>query len=307
MIVSNCEVVTDRQGRELRPHGTALFPVEGCNDDLVVSPVLWHWHDDLEAAVVRRGAALLSVEGESHAIRQGDGFFINAGVLHGVFPREGECLLHSVVFHPRLVGGGVDSIFHQQYVQPLVLDTGSHCVLLSQDSPGDQELLSAVREAWDACAGEEQGYEFTVRAAMSRLVLQLFRRSAGRPRQGPSEKALRDAERVKAMLRYIEENLGETLSVAGIARSAAVSESECLRCFRSVIGVTPIQYVKHLRVERAAALLAGTEERVADIAGRCGFGEMSYFARTFRELKGCTPSEYRRQRRSGYTRATIGD
>lgn len=297
MIVSNCEVVTDGQGRELRPHGTALFPVEGCDDDLTVSPVLWHWHDELEAAVVYRGTALLSVDGESRAIPRGDGFFINGGVVHGVFPGAEGCQLHSVVFHPRLVGGGVDSIFHQHYVQPLVSDTSSHCVLFSRDDPGDRPLLSAVEEAWGACAGEEAGYEFAVRAAMSRLVLQLFRRSAGRPRQGPSEKVLRDAERVKRMLQYIEANLGEALNVAAIARSAAVSESECLRCFRSVIGVTPIQYVKHLRVERAAALLAGTEERVADIAGRCGFGEMSYFARTFRELKGCTPSAYRRQRR----------
>ena len=57
-------------------------------------------------------------------------------------------------------------------------------------------------------------------------------------------------------------------------------------------------YLKQFRVQRAAELLETTEERVADIGAACGFQEMSYFARTFRALKGRTPSQYRAERRA---------
>ena len=75
-----------------------------------------------------------------------------------------------------------------------------------------------------------------------------------------------------------------------------MSESECLRCFRAMLGTTPIQYVKQLRIQKAAELLLSTGRRVADIAAQCGFQDASYFTRTFREHRGCSPAEYRRNR-----------
>ena len=106
---------------------------------------------------------------------------------------------------------------------------------------------------------------------------------------------MRDGERIKIMLQYIQEHYNEELILAKIAESAAVSENECLRCFRSMIGSTPIQYVKQVRIQKAADLLLSTNRKISDIGAECGFQEMSYFAKTFRELKGCTPGEFRRK------------
>ena len=102
---------------------------------------------------------------------------------------------------------------------------------------------------------------------------------------------------MKMMLQYVQDHYQEELSTAKIAQSAAVSESECLRCFRCVIGTTPIQYTKQLRIQKAAELLESTDEKVSDIGALCGFQEMSYFAKSFREMKGCTPREYRKRHR----------
>ena len=62
-----------------------------------------------------------------------------------------------------------------------------------------------------------------------------------------------------------------------------------------MIGTTPIQYTKQLRIQKAVELLESTDQKVADIGALCGFQEMSYFAKSFREIKGCTPSIYRKQ------------
>lgn len=298
MALSTClPVSTDHRGRELIQHGTALFPVACYRDNITQTPVPWHWHEELEAVVVEAGRARVAVNGAEHLVERGGGLFINAGVLHGMWSAGEEvCRLRSVVFHPRLVGGGVDSILWQRYLEPLLSDPGRAGVPLTGPQAWEAEAAEAIGEAWEAGVSETEGFEFQVRERLSRLIFLLSRNRPPEARR-PSERALRDGERVKQMLRYIQEHYGEELTLSAIAASAAVSGNECLRCFRSMTGSTPIQYVKQVRVQRAAELLASTDRLVSDIGAECGFQEMSYFAKTFRELKGCTPGAFRRKLR----------
>lgn len=297
MALSTCgPVYTDQRGRELIQHGTPLFPVACYHDNISQAYVPWHWHDELEILVIETGTARVCVNGTDYMVKQGEGFFINAGALHGVWP-EGEalCRLRSVVFHPRLVGGSVDSILWQKYLEPLLSDPCRPCVHFVNTQPWEGEATRTIQEAWQVCTSEGEGFEFEVRERLSRFIFLLGQNRPAAEKK-PSEKTLRDGERIKAMLHYIQEHYGEELSLSKIARSAAVSENECLRCFRSMTGSTPIQYVKQVRVQKAAELLASTDRKISDIGAVCGFQEMSYFAKTFRSLKGCTPSEFKKSK-----------
>ena len=102
----------------------------------------------------------------------------------------------------------------------------------------------------------------------------------------------RREERIKQMLTFIREHYAEDINTRKIAESAMVSESECLRCFRGMLGTTPIQYLKEYRLEKAEELLRTSKMKVSEIGDRCGFREMSYFARSFRQRYGVVPSEY---------------
>ena len=95
------------------------------------------------------------------------------------------------------------------------------------------------------------------------------------------------------MLRYVEEHYTEELTVEKLAGCVVLSESACLRSFRQFLGITPIQYVKQYRIEKAAELLLSTSKKIGEIGADCGFSDTSYFTKTFREIKHCTPREYR--------------
>ena len=101
----------------------------------------------------------------------------------------------------------------------------------------------------------------------------------------------------KRQLQFIQEHYAEDISVEQVASSASISPSECLRCFHDMIGTTPNQYLRDQRAQRAAELLCGTGLRVTEIAMQCGFQDASYFARAFRQVYGCGPTEYRRKAR----------
>ena len=299
MGLSPCGVVIDDSARELLIHGTPAFPIACYHDDLRTEPVPWHWHEELEVLVVSEGSVLAAAGGEKYRLETGEGLFINAGVLHGDWPlNTGACRLHSMVFHPRLVGGSPDSVFWQKYLQPLLTDPSRPCAVLRPRVEWQRTAIEAMEQAFRAVVNEVPGYEFKTRAALSELLFQL--ESHAPAVQAMPKKALRSADRIKTMLQFIQEHYTEEVSVEQIAASASISPSECLRCFHDMIGTTPNQYLRDQRAQRAAELLCGTGLRVSEIALQCGFQDASYFARAFRQVYGCGPTEYRRQaRRAG--------
>ncbi|MEU2121238.1 GlxA family transcriptional regulator [Nocardia niwae] len=87
-------------------------------------------------------------------------------------------------------------------------------------------------------------------------------------------------------------------SLSAMAGRAALSERHFSRLFRQEIGMTPGRYVKLARLEAAQALLESGDEPMAAVARRSGFGSEETMRRTFLELLGASPSDYRRRFRA---------
>lgn len=282
------------QGKELVQHGTALFPLACYNENMALYGVPWHWHEDFEYILAAEGRVTVGVEKNRLCLAEGQGVLVNSGVLHAVeFAEAGPSVLHSGVFHPRLIGGR-DTVFWQKYAAPLLAPGAPSYILLDGSAPWHAEALDALRASWQAMAEESPGFEIRARFCLtSALRLCCLNLPAASAEPSPQEQLA--AERVKQMLHFIEENYAGEVSVAAVAASAAVSESTCVRSFHQFLGASPIQYVKQYRIERAAQLLLSTRRKACDIGAACGFADVSYFTRTFREMKGCTPSEYRKK------------
>ncbi len=82
-------------------------------------------------------------------------------------------------------------------------------------------------------------------------------------------------------------------SVAELARDAGVHPDYLARAFRAWFGDAIGRYVRRLRVEWAAARLAGTSHSIVEIALAAGFADQSHFTRVFRRHTGVTPAQYR--------------
>ena len=286
------------QGRELREQGTTAFPIACYSGDWRESSVQLHWHESLEAGFVTAGQVTMYVGREKITLEQGEGFFINSGIPHAFLKTEtGESRQRSVVFAPVLVGGRFDSVFWQRYVQPVLSAASMPWYSFGWEESWQREAVEAIQTAWNCCNSEAPGHELEVRHHLSRLMALL---TAHLPAENPAQARhiSRDNERIRTMLGYIQAHFTEELTTGQIARSAMISVSEALRCFHNTIGLTPIQYTKYYRVQRAADMLLNTDQKIARIGEACGFQEMSYFAKAFREQMGVTPSEYRRKQRT---------
>jgi AraC family transcriptional regulator len=106
-----------------------------------------------------------------------------------------------------------------------------------------------------------------------------------------SESTTRRYSRVRS---YIDDNLGEAISLEELARVAGVSRFHFARQFRACTGESPMGYLLRTRVERAKTLLRASHARVVDISAELGFADQSHFTRTFRRMVGMPPSAYAR-------------
>ena len=85
----------------------------------------------------------------------------------------------------------------------------------------------------------------------------------------------------------------QPLDVDELAGIACVSRAHFIRTFKHAFGETPHRYLQRRRVERAMALLVSTDRSITDICMSVGFSSLGTFSRTFREIVGESPKDYR--------------
>ncbi|WP_407333738.1 AraC family transcriptional regulator N-terminal domain-containing protein [Enterovibrio sp. 27052020O] len=100
------------------------------------------------------------------------------------------------------------------------------------------------------------------------------------------------ANRIAPVVHYLEENFERSLDIDEIASVAGMSSSTLHEHFRKVTSVSPIQYVKSLRLHKARSMLSSGFQ-VAEVCYGVGYSSPSQFSREFKRYFGFTPSEAR--------------
>lgn len=103
------------------------------------------------------------------------------------------------------------------------------------------------------------------------------------------------AGRLAKLLAQVEAEPGLPWTAAVMAERAAVSVSRLHALFRAELGASPRGWLSDLRLRRAREWLAASEQSIAQIAHRCGYGDQSALTRAMRKATGMTPAAYRRE------------
>lgn len=96
----------------------------------------------------------------------------------------------------------------------------------------------------------------------------------------------------------------DALDIESLANSVHLSRAHFIRSFKETFGETPHRYLQRRRIERAMRMLRETDEDVTGISIDVGFSSLGTFSRTFRDIVGVSPSEYR-EREQAAPRAAI--
>ncbi|WP_067840309.1 helix-turn-helix domain-containing protein [Amphibacillus sediminis] len=93
---------------------------------------------------------------------------------------------------------------------------------------------------------------------------------------------------------YISMHVDRKISLDEIAQKLFLNPSYFSRLFKKEVGITFVEYIKKLKMERAKELLNETQLTIGEISERVGYDGQSYFIKLFKQHEGVTPIEYRR-------------
>ena len=247
-----------------------------------------HFHSAVEVIIPLKGEVQVKLEEMECCVRAGEVMIIPASCIHGLHMGEGserELLLYEMngVFTLKEFG-----TFRQMMAKPIHLTMEHSCRervranffdIISVHRSGTllRNMLNYARllEIY-AILGEHYLTTSATAAEMNTLQRQLS-----------GEDAFNRA------LDYLNKNYMEDMSLDSLAAYAGFSRYTLSRMFRQHTGATFTQYLSKRRVDMAMELLAGTRMPVTQVALQCGFNSIATFNRVFRELKGCTPTQYR--------------
>jgi len=118
----------------------------------------------------------------------------------------------------------------------------------------------------------------------------------------PTEIVVADADRefLAQAMGVVEQHLGDSdFSVQVLVKEMAMSQSVFYRRIKSISGQTAVEFIRDVRLKRAAQLLAQTTMRVSEIAFEVGIEDAKYFRKAFQKIYNLTPSDYAKQHRPG--------
>lgn len=289
--------VTDETLRELLQHWDSSYPFAYYPEDIWqfdFHRIEWHWHHELEFLYADRGDLLCLVGTDRIRLCQGQGIFINSGVLHR-YEAQKSTFSPNIVFAPTLLAPE-DTLIYAKYIQPVIHSSVSYQILDPQIS-WQKHILEILMQIFRIQEKEEKSELRTLQ-----LLLQIWEVFAPHCKiiLNPLKQQRLDHKQAKlqTMMQYIHDHYAEELTLEMIADSASVSKSGALHIFQSGIQTSPVAYLIRYRLSRAAELLYTTRKSVSAIAEETGFASTGYFCRKFRQHYHMSANAYRKMKES---------
>jgi len=101
--------------------------------------------------------------------------------------------------------------------------------------------------------------------------------------------------KTKQVIDFIFEQYANPIDANILASVAGIHPSSLGRLFKRTTGFTPTEFISQVRINKACQLLTNPQKSIVDICHESGFQNLSYFNRVFRTLRGCSPSQYRKE------------
>ncbi len=240
-----------------------------------------HWHERMELLRVLSGSLKVRVGSEVFSAPAGSLAVIAPQRPHmGVSEADGTSYI-TIMFDP-------STFFNATAVSERLLEPLSRREVDFDPLTDDSRAVALA----DALAKAQLGStdEFGPLAAVG-LVYELLSAVFRRCRRERPPLAAAET-RLKSTLDFIAEHCCEDISSLSLSRRFGYDEAYFCRRFKAVTGLTPMRYIRILRLERSKPLLRNGDG-VAEVAGACGFADSGYFTRCFKRHYGLTPSDYR--------------
>lgn len=253
-----------------------------------------HYHDFVELVFILNGQAIQVLEGNEYNVTAGD-VFVFQGYQRHYFKHADTVEIVNVMFNaindPHIIS---DSLQRMEGFKALFIleprfrsrHRFKNMLHLTRDELVTVEMI--LNTMFAEQEQKKEGYETILVNRFVELIIMLSRFYS----EIKTTKA-NALFRISKAIDYIENHYAENISIESLSEKVFMSNRSFIRNFRKAVGLSPINYLKQVRLQNAAKLLRENDLMIEEIALNCGFSGSNYFIKCFREAYGITPNKFR--------------
>lgn len=265
-----------------------------------------HRHQFFELAYITGGSVEHTLNGEKGILREGDYFIVDYGIEHS-YKNSKNLTLINCLFLPECIDDTLSGCkvfdellqvcfirYYRRYFSRVKTPVNQ---IFHDDDKKVLALLTGMQEEYRK---KQIGYEEIFRSRLME-ILTLTMRKIFYQEAGKAEKAAQSGMILSA-IEYLDRHYREHGLLEKFCREHHYSTQYISRKFHLETGMTVLEYVQRIRVEKSCELIAGSDYSIREIGLFVGYENMKYFGRVFQKLMHMSPGEYRKMvgTRRGY-------
>lgn len=275
-------------------------------DKLAIRPFIQddintHDHNCFELAYVTGGRAEQTLNGVTGTVRKGDYFIIDYGSRHS-YQNSKSLTLINCLFLPEIIDDTLAGCrafeevlqvclirYHRQYFGRTPVNR------IFQDTDGRiLNLLLGMQQEYEE---KSTGYREIFRCRLMEIMI-LTMRKVMQTNSGNFAEAKAKSTVTLDALRFLDANYRHRAALGQFCQQYHYSLQYVSRRFKQETGLTALEYLQRVRIEKCCEQLAGSDLRIQEIAHQAGYEDMKFFHTVFRRLLHMSPREYRRMAQS---------
>ncbi|NLL78520.1 MAG: AraC family transcriptional regulator [Clostridiales bacterium] len=294
--MSHTEKNLQQELKEKARHGDIFLPLQKYTAELMplYPSVSLHWHEELEFTRIMEGTAHYQIGLTDFDVREGDLILVQPHVLHSV-TRIDRAYMRSetFVFHMNFLSGNTTDACSLKYLKPIADGTLFLPCLISVSHPDYMLFERLFSQIYHCYEQKSYGYELALKTYFFELFRLLFEKKLITASEDTAASSSQ-SDKLKEILQYIRQHFSEDLSVSKAADFCHINPYYFMHFFKENTGMTFVQYLNDYRLRQAALLLKKENCSITEAALSCGFNNLSYFHKRFREYYGMTPKEFQK-------------
>lgn len=238
-----------------------------------------HLHTDLEILYCMKGELTVKLENKTCNVKQGQFFILNTCQLHEFISKDSAQLL--------IIQFNTKSIEH---IYPEINE-----ILFENESITDQSaLLNFFLQLCHTYFKEEHNFHLACHGYAILTLYEILKViPSTRITSSERDNLLSRNERIARVSKYINQNYTEKILLSDLAEQENITTSYLSSFVKVHFGYTFQELVNFTRCEQAKYLLANTKNNLLTISQNCGFSDVRYLNKSFKNMFGMTPLDYR--------------
>ncbi len=273
---------------ELKQRGTSGLPMElyVIDKDNPKYEMVYHWHSEFEIIRIISGSIIITLNNREIEAKEGEIVFVNSETVHGAVPDD--CVYECIVFSKEILS--VNDNVCESFISKLL-----DFVVVVNDhfKQSDGIIVNRINSLFETMKND--GCYFEIVGALYGVFGTIISEGLYQTASGLDERNTVANPKLKKVLSFMRSSYDNQVTLEQMADVAGMSPKYFCYFFKEMTKKSPVNYLNTYRIERASRKLLSTDLSVTDIAYSCGFNDLSYFIKTFKNIKGITPNAFRKK------------